>query len=356
MSSFVREFLNRKIGVQEQKSIIRRFFNFVNRKIEHHPLWTNSTSEDKDNAIEGMEKLITSKLYDAIFCSQDSDDFEKDKVLSRKISLYCWIEPVHLDIKVSASGNSIEAACSELKRLNDFKAPKDKLICILNCCKIIYGIITEEGSADDFLPLLIFIIIKSDTENLYTNVQYIYNYRNPSKLESESSYYLTNILAAASFVEKLDKTFLSITDEEFEQHMTASIETVTKTVVAISESESQILETKMISPNPKSPALKILEKPIQFFQRIFSDDEISSSHQGSSNDLNKTVTKFEKELSEEEKNILNDYDLQLALALSLSESVQTEVPEDVPLSSSTVEEPKLSLLDEPNEDIEIKPL
>lgn len=33
----------------------------------------------------------------------------------------------------------LEFAGSELLKVNHYKAPRDKLICILNCCKVIFG-------------------------------------------------------------------------------------------------------------------------------------------------------------------------------------------------------------------------
>ena len=92
-----------------------------------------------------------------------ADDLERDHVLEQRISLFKWIEPYHLDIpdKHGREGflmfaqqglpsytPSTPQICRpisynhpfvELLKVNHYKAPRDKLICILNCCKVIFG-------------------------------------------------------------------------------------------------------------------------------------------------------------------------------------------------------------------------
>ena len=36
----------------------------------------------------------------------------------------------------------------ELLKINHYKAPRDKMICILNCCKVIFGMYPYLGKAD----------------------------------------------------------------------------------------------------------------------------------------------------------------------------------------------------------------
>lgn len=60
--------------------------------------------------------------------------------------------------------------------MNKFKTPRDKLVCIRNCSKVIYKLLSTggEGSksgADDFLPVLIIILIHANPPNLQSNIQ-----------------------------------------------------------------------------------------------------------------------------------------------------------------------------------------
>lgn len=68
---------------------------------------------------------------------------------------------------------------SELQKINKYKAPRDKMTCIMNACKVIFGIIRTDatddlgGNADDFFPLLILIILRANPPHLHSNIEYV---------------------------------------------------------------------------------------------------------------------------------------------------------------------------------------
>jgi hypothetical protein len=103
------------------------------------------------------------------------DDKEKDEILHHKINIFRWIREEHLDIPVTDDNDSfLTFAESELLKMNNYKAPRDKLICILNCCKVIFGLmkhIKGDEGADVFLPLLIYVVIRANPPKLISNVQ-----------------------------------------------------------------------------------------------------------------------------------------------------------------------------------------
>jgi hypothetical protein len=113
-----------------------------------------------------------------------TDDLERDRVLKQRIALFQWIKPEHLDIPMklkeedvqpeergeNASPTSAEKSAdseismgfllfaqqgvyhclrasarfdhtykSEMNKIDHYKAPRDKLICVLNSCKVIFG-------------------------------------------------------------------------------------------------------------------------------------------------------------------------------------------------------------------------
>lgn len=124
-------------------------------------------------------------------------------------------------------------AQQELLKINHYKAPRDKLICILNCCKVIFGLIRhlhKEEGADNFVPILIYIVLKANPEHLLSNVEFINRFRNPAKLQSEAGYYLSSLMGAVSFIETMDHTSLSnITQEEFEKNVEEAIQSLPST-------------------------------------------------------------------------------------------------------------------------------
>lgn len=62
----------------------------------------------------------------------------------------------------------MQLAQKELQKINMYKAPREKLACILNCCKVITNLLHNAAvtanenppGADEFLPVLIYVTIK----------------------------------------------------------------------------------------------------------------------------------------------------------------------------------------------------
>ncbi|QSS58540.1 vacuolar sorting-associated protein [Histoplasma capsulatum] len=83
-----------------------------------------------------------------------------------------------------------------------------------------------DTSADSFVPLLIYVVLKANPEHLVSNIQYILRFRNQEKLAGEAGYYLSSLSGAIQFIETLDRTSLTISDEEFERNVEAAVSAI----------------------------------------------------------------------------------------------------------------------------------
>jgi len=277
--------------VHEQVKIIGDFLEFIAKKMAQCEVWRTVSDAEFDNAREGMEKLVMNRLYSQTFSpaiptvvgsprkggrggrsavdqasphgpgrrGQHQEDVERDEVIAQKIKIYGWIREEHLDINpIGEKGKKfLGLAQQELLKIKTYRAPRDKVICVLNCCKVIFGFLRNsksDQSADAFVPLLIYTVLQARPEHLVSNVQYIWRFRNQDKLGGEAGYYMSSLMGVVTFIENLDRTTLTITDEEFEKN-------VEQAVSAIAEkNRSEEYEQKSHTATAVGPMQHLSEK------------------------------------------------------------------------------------------------
>ncbi|KAK9455612.1 hypothetical protein V1511DRAFT_458254 [Dipodascopsis uninucleata] len=262
LKSFLHEFGKRSWTVREQVKIVQDFQSFIAPRLSQYPPFATLPDSEVANALEGMEKLIMNRLYVQTFSPEitparrtfsHEEDLLRDNILDEKMHIWSWIEGQHLDIDRSIldSGERfVGLAKDELLKINNYRAPRDKVICILNCCKVIFGLLRQthtEESADKFLPILIYVVIKAQPQNLFSNVQYIMRFRNPDKLNGEAGYYLSSLQGAMSFIETLDRTSLNITNEEFEERVEQSVKLIQERTRALKDQNARLERERTVA-------------------------------------------------------------------------------------------------------------
>ncbi|RKF81761.1 Vacuolar protein sorting-associated protein 9a [Golovinomyces cichoracearum] len=343
LRAFLQEFGKKQWMVHEQVKIISDFLAFISVKMSQCEVWSEVSDAEFDNAREGMEKLVMNRLYTQTFSpaimppqpisgskskrrsaerltvagrrGQHQEDVERDDILAQKVSIYGWIREEHLDIPpvVGSGRNFLVLAQKELLKIKTYRAPRDKIICVLNCSKVIFGLLKHsksDSSADSFMPLLIYVVLQANPEHLVSNVQYILRFRNQEKLVGEAGYYLSSLLGAVHFIENLDRTTLSISDEEFEKSVEAAVSAIAEKHQAQARESSQhtlelvtrqnemtpgtshevenltgkkLTSTEATSSEPpeeKAPIgsiLRSIQRPLSTIGWIFSDDASQNS-------------------------------------------------------------------------------
>jgi len=182
------------------------------------------------NASEGLEKMILCRLYPKIF-EMDPSDAEEDVKLRRHIDGLAWVELEHLSLP-SFELSLWPRLIKELRRMDEYKAPCDKLTCVVNACHVINDVLkrtqAETGasrplSADDFLPLLIYACIKANPHRFHSNVEFIAAFRHPSRLNGEHSYWITMLMSAKEFIKQAGPATLDVSAEEYAKLYAASL-------------------------------------------------------------------------------------------------------------------------------------
>ena len=142
------------------------------------------------------------QLYDQVFPGIVADNREQEEHFRRKMIMYGWVEPEHLGGRHFSV--DFEATGRELALLSDTRTPRDKMVILVNVCRVIAGSFFEANAdnserqqmtADDLLPLLIVALIRGRPADLPSTIKYIQTYRDPHQLaQSSSAYYFTHIV------------------------------------------------------------------------------------------------------------------------------------------------------------------
>lgn len=127
--------------------------------------------------MDQIEKYIMTRLYKYVFCPETTDDEKKDLAIQKRIRALHWVTPQMLCVPVNEEipevSDMVVKAITDIIEMDSKRVPRDKLACITKCSKHIFNAIkvtkNEPASADDFLPTLIYIVLKG---NPAPSVQY----------------------------------------------------------------------------------------------------------------------------------------------------------------------------------------
>ncbi|CAG0912947.1 unnamed protein product [Notodromas monacha] len=218
---------------EELSDTAKEFYQSLNDRLRNHPTFGEATSEQLESMMDFTEKNVMTRLYKSVFFALSAQNEDKDLEIQKRIRSLNWISAAHLDCFIDELRPDIMAlidkAIFSAIEMDARRAPQDKLSCIVKCSKNIFEILrvsrerfgnVEAASADEFLPALIFIVLRANPPRLHSNINYIDKFCNPGRLLSgEAGYYFTNLCCAVEFIEKMNHESLNLTKDEFDRFM-----------------------------------------------------------------------------------------------------------------------------------------
>lgn len=228
IKAFIRDFETRikdpNFTVEGSSAMVQDFLGRMDVSFRDHPAWKDASPEVLDQAVEGLEKYLMSKLWAKTFavCREDRDRDERYFRLASALSFVELRTLMGEDVEISPEPSLFGAATGELARMDKYKAPYDKIICLMNVKTLVEDIVNSAvrsganiGGADAFFPVFLLVVIRARLPHLASTIEYLRRYRSKSRLSGQFDYMLVNLESAGMYLDTVDWKHLKISQEEF---------------------------------------------------------------------------------------------------------------------------------------------
>ncbi|XP_060946750.1 ras and Rab interactor 2-like isoform X2 [Limanda limanda] len=114
-----------------------------------------------------------------------------------------------VDGAVPPDAVAIEKIRHKFLNMRTMYSPEKKVSLLLRVCKLIYTIMQDNSGrmygADDFLPMLTYVLAQCDMPQLDTEIEYMMELLDPSLLQGEGGYYLTSAYGAMALIKNFQE-------------------------------------------------------------------------------------------------------------------------------------------------------
>ncbi|XP_045902649.1 ras and Rab interactor 2-like isoform X2 [Micropterus dolomieu] len=131
--------------------------------------------------------------------------------LRENLALAKTKEPQELGVDgaVPPDPMAIEKIRHKFLNMRKMYSPEKKVSLLLRVCKLIYTIMQDNSGrmygADDFLPMLTYVVAQCEMPQLDTEIQYMMELLDPSLLQGEGGYYLTSAYGAMALIKNFQE-------------------------------------------------------------------------------------------------------------------------------------------------------
>jgi len=198
--------------MDEKIELVVQFLNRLWEALEQEPMLAATSEDQRQEARKAVERAIFSEIYMAALYPNTEADVSRDLVLQQHIGrLSEVVSPNHRDLKIPRRYQyecPWPAAQAELRRLAAFKLPADKVNCISRVSAIIMNLLSlaqdkAVPAADDFVPVLVYVIIKANPPSLLSTVQFVDNFYR-DRLCGEECYWWMQFVGAVEFIKTME--------------------------------------------------------------------------------------------------------------------------------------------------------
>ncbi|TKR80603.1 hypothetical protein L596_014654 [Steinernema carpocapsae] len=173
------------------------------------PIWRYASAERMRYAEISLERSLIVNVYVPALFPNGEADACRDKVFYTSIQkLASSITPDHRELRIPKAFRGEcpwPAAQAEISIINAYKAPKDKMGCVVRCCETIQNLIglsQTTVNCDDITPIIVYILIQANPPALLSNMQFIAGFHT-DRMEGEEAYWWAQFSSAVEFIKTL---------------------------------------------------------------------------------------------------------------------------------------------------------
>uniref|UniRef100_A0A1A7XB16 GTPase-activating protein and VPS9 domain-containing protein 1 n=1 Tax=Iconisemion striatum TaxID=60296 RepID=A0A1A7XB16_9TELE len=199
-------------AADDKTAAVEDFLRYLYGAMARDAIWQYASEDQLQDAQMAIERSVMNRIFKLAFYPNQDGDILRDQLFHEHIQ--------RLSKVVTANHKALQipevylkeapwpSAQSEIRSINAYKTPRDKVQCILRMCSTIMNLLSlaNEDSvpgADDFVPVLVFVLIRANPPCLLSTVQYINNFY-ASRLSGEECYWWMQFTAAVEFIKTID--------------------------------------------------------------------------------------------------------------------------------------------------------
>ncbi|XP_026154340.1 ras and Rab interactor 2 isoform X2 [Mastacembelus armatus] len=173
---------------------------------------TDISDAEIDSLVELSLHKVALKPVSEHLCSCIRHFRTNDGTLERLQKNLCVLEKNQVEDLGGSAGVGVPDSVS-LERIqqkwismHEAYSPNKKVQILLKVCKSIYHSMSANASsgkvfgADDFLPCLTWVLVRSDVATLHVDTDYMMELLDPTQLQGEGGYYLTTLYASLYYI------------------------------------------------------------------------------------------------------------------------------------------------------------
>ncbi|XP_076292582.1 GTPase activating protein and VPS9 domains 1 isoform X1 [Lasioglossum baleicum] len=211
LSRFCDEFKKLTLA-DEKQDLVDNFLGEVHAKMDNDPIWQCASENQLALARVVVERTVMARVYHNALYPNGDGDIYRDQLLHDHIKkLSKLVTPNHKDLRIPKIYHyecPWPWAQAELAVISAYKTPRDKMQCVFRCATTIMNLLsmaTERGvpAADDLIPVLVYVIIKTNPPSLLSTIQYVDSFYG-NRLEGEEQYWWTQFCSAIEFIKTMD--------------------------------------------------------------------------------------------------------------------------------------------------------